>query len=134
MNTVFIDTSAFKALFDFGDEFHEKSVKILESCQKAEKLLITSNFILDETFTLFRAFLGKPAAVEFKKDLIELKSVSLKRIFLKDEIAAWKFFVNLPGRGVSFTDCTSFALMKRLGVKEVFAFDEDFKKAGFTII
>ena len=134
MNTVFIDTSAFKALFDFGDEFHEKSVKILESCQKTEKLLITSNFILDETFTLFRAFLGKPAAVEFKKDLIELKSVSLKRIFLKDEIAAWKFFVNLPGRGVSFTDCTSFALMKRLGVKEVFAFDEDFKKAGFTII
>lgn len=134
MNTVFVDTSAFKALFDFGDEFHEKSVKILEDCQKAGKLLITSNFILDETFTLFRAFLGKPAAIEFKKDLTELKSVGIKRIFLNDEIAAWKFFVKLSGRGVSFTDCTSFALMKRLSIKEVFAFDEDFKKAGFIIV
>lgn len=134
MNTVFVDTSAFKALFDFGDEFHEKAAGLLDKCQKEGKGFITSNFILDETYTLFRAFLGKPAAIELRRDLAELKIINVKRVLLKDEGQAWKFFVKLPGRGVSFTDCTSFALMKRLGIKDVFAFDADFKKAGFNIL
>lgn len=134
MNTVFVDTSALKALFDFGDEFHKKSVKVFSDCQKEGKPLVTSNFILDETYTLFRAFLGKPAAIEFRRDLAELKLINVKRVLLKDETDAWKFFVKLPGRGVSFTDCTSFALMKRLGIRDVFAFDADFKKAGFNIL
>ncbi len=32
----------------------------------------------------------------------------------------------------SFTDCTSFAVMKQLGVNKAFAFDRNFSEAGFT--
>ncbi|MGQ9825653.1 MAG: type II toxin-antitoxin system VapC family toxin [Desulfotomaculales bacterium] len=32
----------------------------------------------------------------------------------------------------SFTDCTSFVLMERLGVKEAAAFDARFEAAGFV--
>src|SRR2546426_9584278 len=33
----------------------------------------------------------------------------------------------------SFTDCSSFALMKQLSISEAFAFDAHFKEAGFTV-
>lgn len=42
--------------------------------------------------------------------------------------AASRFFLSeaAPDQDFSFTDCTSFALMERLGVAEAFAFDRHF--------
>ena len=56
----------------------------------------------------------------------------MERVTAIDEKRAWRLFRKVEGRGISMIDCTSFILMKRLGIKEVFAFDEDFKKLGFT--
>lgn len=132
---IFVDTSAFKALFDFSDEFHKKAENFFKKIKKEKIVLITSNFILDETYTLIRVRMGKPAALQFHQDLINSFSVlKVKRITLSDEQKAWRYFAKLPGRGMSFTDCTSFALMKRLGIKNAFTFDNDFAKAGFKIL
>jgi len=35
---------------------------------------------------------------------------------------------------LSLVDCVSFNLMRRLGVKKVFAFDPHFKEQGFTLV
>ena len=32
----------------------------------------------------------------------------------------------------SFTDCTSFTIMRQLGIKEAFGFDPNFEEAGFA--
>ncbi len=32
----------------------------------------------------------------------------------------------------SFTDCTSFAIMRQLGIRDAFAFDKNYEEAGFT--
>ena len=133
--TVFLDTSALKALFDFSDEFHIKAAKYLDQVKKEKLKMITSNFILDEAYTLIRARMGKKAALQFRQDLINSISVlKVLRITIKDEKKAWGYFTKLPGRGVSFTDCSSFALMKRLNLKKAFAFDQDFTKAGFKAL
>lgn len=132
---VFVDTSAFKALFDFSDEFHSKAAKFLTKIKEANSRMITSNFILDETYTLIRARMGKKASLQFRQDLItSIAILKVFRITIADEKMAWKYFIKLPGRGMSFTDCTSFALMKRLGIKKAFAFDEDFASAGFKTL
>lgn len=132
---IFVDTSAFKALFDFGDEFHNKAATTLDRLEEGKAHFVTSNFILDETYTLLRAYLGKTAAIQFRKDLISaLGIVDIVRVTINDERKAWEYFVKLPGRGVSYTDCTSFALMKRLGIKRAFAFDRDFVRAGFKVL
>jgi len=55
----------------------------------------------------------------------------LCRITAKDEAEAWKYFEK-NWSGLSFTDCTSFAMMKRLGITKYFGYDDHFGRAGFV--
>ncbi len=41
---------------------------------------------------------------------------------------------NPPHRRYSFTDCTSFVLLRRLGLDRVAALDEDFRREGFELV
>lgn len=131
---IFIDTSAFLGLYIADDDFHKQALQFLFSLSEKKVSFTTTNFVLDETYTFIRKRAGKKKAVEFRLFLEEsIDTVRIVRITKVDEVAAWKFFQDLPGRGISFTDCTSFAVMKRLGLKEVFTFDRDFAKAGFKL-
>jgi len=135
MNQVFIDSSAFVALYLQDDDFHKKAVGVLKKLQQEQRELVTSNFILDEVYTFIRAKRGKMVAVDFTHFLAEnVDVVRVNRITIQDEQKALYYFSSLDGKGVSFTDCTSFALMKRMGIQEALTFDSDFKKAGFTIL
>ncbi|MBI4099651.1 PIN domain-containing protein, partial [Candidatus Microgenomates bacterium] len=58
----------------------------------------------------------------------DIKKVSVNII---DEQNAWELFQKLSGKGISFVDCLSFALMQRLKIKTAFTFDADFTRAGF---
>jgi len=45
-----------------------------------------------------------------------------------------EYSVNTIDKGFSFTDCTSFALMERLDINTVFAFDDHFFQYGKFVI
>ena len=131
---IFVDTSGFKAVIDPNDEFHLKAVKIWEKLKKQKVILVTSNYVLDETFTLLRARCGIKAALRFKESLAKSSRViKIVRITLADEADAWYWFIKSWSK-LSFTDCVSFALMKRLGIKKVVAFDRHFVRAGIDVI
>ena len=49
-----------------------------------------------------------------------------------DEQNAWEWLRRHDEREYSFVDATSFALMRRLAIREAFAFDGDFAAAGFV--
>jgi|LGVF01.1.fsa_nt_gb hypothetical protein len=49
-------------------------------------------------------------------------------------VVKFKDFVQYCDKNFGFTDCTSFALMKRIVITEVFAFDEHFKQYGSFIV
>ncbi len=46
--------------------------------------------------------------------------------------AAWVLFKRYGDKDFSFTDCTSFVLMRKLGLREAPAFDGHFTQAGFA--
>ena len=131
---VFVDTSGFKAIVDPEDDFHQQAVEIWQKLKDKEAKLITSNYILDETFTLLRARCGLQTAIEFKKVLAESqKSLTIYRVTVSDESDAWGWF-NKKWSRLSFTDCVSFAMMERLEIEKAVSFDQHFSRAGFELV
>lgn len=132
---ILVDTSALKALFDAADDFHSSAFSFWKQIKDKKQIVVLSNFILDETYTLIRSRMGKAASCQFREDLLgSIKAIKIVRITIDDEKEAWKYFETLPDRKLSFTDCTSFAVMKRLGLKKVFTFDKHFAKADFKVL
>ena len=129
--SIFVDTSAFYALADRTDRLHSPAVRFVET---NERLLVTSNFVVHETVTLLRMRLGHAAAVAFGRRLLREGLTPVIPITMRDELKAWIFFQRYGDKRFSFTDCTSFALMKRLGIPAAFAFDEDFRRLGQWIV
>ncbi len=91
---------------------------------------VTTDYVLDETLTLLRSRRSLGAAAAFIDKVRKSKSV---RIFWIDEALfdkAIDMFLDSERRSWSFTDCTSFALMKEFSAKDAFAFDSHFEEAG----
>ena len=133
-NIVFADTSFFKGLIDVGDDFHEQAKSSWQRLEEEDATIIISNYVLDESFTLIRLRCGIKIVDQFRDDIIKSSHViKIVRVTVADEAQAWKWFLNDWSK-LSFTDCVSFAVMKRLDIKRVATFDEHFNRAGFTLI
>ncbi len=94
----------------------------------------TSNVVLDETFTL----LGRRASYAFAagraRSLLGSSALTILRPDAEDEQAAVDLFAKFSDQQVSFTDCTSFVLMRRSGLGRAFTFDRHFATAGFETV
>jgi uncharacterized protein len=131
---IFVDTAFFKALIDPKDDFYARAQQIWDDFLKIKPVLYTTNFILDEAYTLIR----KRGGVNMAKDFYERWSnfdagIKFIRVTVEDEKAVWNWFWKDWSK-LSYTDCTSFAVMKRLGLSKVATFDEHFQKAGFEML
>jgi predicted nucleic acid-binding protein len=62
------------------------------------------------------------------------KTVQILHITEEIEEHAWKLFKQYSDKDFSFTDCTSFVVMRQLGLSEVFTNDHHFEQMGFTIL
>lgn len=133
-DNVFVDTSAFKALMDERDDFYNEAGMIWQGFLKTKVELLTSNFILDESYTLLRARRNLETVKLLRSFLIDSEiPIKITRVTARDEVEAWKWFVRDWSK-LSFTDCVSFAMMKRMGIKKVFSFDQHFARAGFKLV
>lgn len=130
---VFIDSSFFKGLIDPKDDFYKKANKIWLKFRDNGIKLATSNYIIDETLTVLRSKCNLETAMKLRNLLAENSQIiKIIRVTTEDEAKAWQWFVENWSK-LSFTDCVSFAVMKRLGLRRVAAFDEHFGRAGFKI-
>ncbi|MGC8491097.1 MAG: type II toxin-antitoxin system VapC family toxin [Syntrophobacteraceae bacterium] len=131
---IFIDTGAFLARYLGNDQYHQSSVVIWDKLAADGEKCVTSNFVLNETFTLLGRRAGYGFAVERARSIYASRVLTICRPEKKDEIDALRFFVKYADQRVSFTDCTSFALMEREKITSVFTFDRHFEFAGFHVI
>lgn len=134
MSRVFLDTSYIKALLDTKDGFYQKALITWKQLEKHEVQFVITNFILDESYTLIRKRCGLETAQVLKSLLIaDWHSVKIARVTSQDEADAWDWFQK-DWSNLSFTDCTSFAVMKRLNLESVATFDAHFTRAGFKVV
>lgn len=125
--SVFVDTGAWFAYFVRRDPDHNSAREWISA---NESPLVTSDYILDELFTLLKTRESYVVAVAAGKVLIEEKICRIIKVTLQDFSQAWATFVQFSDKGWSFTDCTSKEIMERLGISTAFSFDEHFEQFG----
>lgn len=134
---IFADTGAWVALEDSRDSHHKAALKLKNMLAAAKTRIITTNYVLDETYTLMLLNIGYTKTVRFKRALDQLISrnvVVVLHITPDIEYDAWDIFERFNrDKSWSFTDCTSKVAMDRLSLNEVFGFDHHFAQMGFTI-
>ena len=134
---IFIDTTAFVALEDEDDKEHKAALDYREKIRQGEtpfRALYTSNYILNEVFTLLRLKLSHRTTLAFEENIKCSKILRILRVTLETENTAWKIFKKYSDKDFSFTDCTSFALMEQEAMSTAFTFDKHFQQYGFQTV
>jgi predicted nucleic acid-binding protein len=129
---VFLDTSAFYALLDGDDANHNRARTAWGGLIGAEDSLITTNYIIVETFALAQNRLGLEAARAFQEDIVPL--INIEWVTPEIHRAGVAAFLSASKRGPSLADCVSFEIMRASGIKTAFAFDRHFGGQGFALI
>ncbi len=130
---LFVDTSAWLALNDKSDQFHTKAVSKSLEIKKWRIELITSEYVIDESITLIRYRVSHEAAVIFGDSLLWSNIIRIEDVTKEDRIKAMEMFKKYKDKELSFTDCTSFVLMRNLKLQKTFTFDGHFRQVGFQI-
>jgi predicted nucleic acid-binding protein len=125
----FVDTSYWVALRFRRDGRHPAARRLWEGGTGA---LLTSNLVVGETWTFLRRKAGHGPATQFRDAAERLPTLTIARVDEGLETEAWRWLRRHDERPYSFVDATSFAMMRRLRLREALAFDGDFSAAGFV--
>lgn len=131
MERLFVDTSAWVALVNRGDPEHRA---VRDTLTRFAGRRVTSNFVFDETVTLCRYRFGLDVASRLGDTLQDRNTIDLVRVTPADESEAWKLMKDRSDKQYSFTDCTSFVLMRRMRIHRAAALDDDFRREGFDVL
>jgi len=129
---IFTDTSAFVTLIDADDQHHAAALEAWRTNLSAHVPFLTTNYVAFETFAVLQRRFGLPAAQRFVNRM--LPAVTLIWVQPEDHDAGLSLVLAERRRRLSWVDCVSFAVMRRLDLTTAFAFDRDFNDFGFTLL
>ena len=128
--TVFVDTSALTAFLDEDDPAHGVCREAWRQAVLEAEGLVTTDYIVVEAIAVAQRRWGLDAVRTLVDDylpLIEVGSVSTE-----DQAAALSALLPAGRRRLSLVDCVSFAIMRRMGIREYLGLDPHFEQQGFT--
>ncbi|SRR5712692_9850844 len=126
MTAVFVDTGAFYAALNRKDGYHREAVQLFTRAVEQEWQLVTSNFVVAETHALILTRLGRDLATDWLRDV----PAEVVRVTEDDEGKARRIIFGYRDKEFSYCDATSFAVMERLRIRQVLAFDPHFTQYG----
>jgi uncharacterized protein len=125
VTAVFVDTSAFYAVADGDDRHHHRALAALQASLGIEQV-VTSDHVVVESWLLICSRLGRSAAMRFW-DGVANEVLTVIGITAEDVRRARAIARDWSDQTFSIVDCTSFALIERLGIRRAFAFDRHFR-------
>ena len=123
-SSILIDTGAWYALADSTDRHSREAGEYLEAHAQRQEL-VTTTLVVGETWGLITSRGGRQAAMRFWEGLRDTRA-EIVAVESRDLDAAWRIANSWSDQDFSLVDCTTFAVMERLGITEVFAFDSHF--------
>jgi hypothetical protein len=129
--SIFIDTGVFVAFHNTKDVNHRKALKIIRNIATGKLgSAYTSDYIFDEAVTTALVRTKRPKTALTLGKIIQGELTTPFLVVLKVNSSAfkeaWKLFSRYAEKELSFTDCTSIALMKMKNIENIASFDTDF--------
>lgn len=134
MNVVFADTAGWVAMVDSDDPHGAEIRGWRDRHLRAGGHLLTTDYVIDETLTLLRMCLGLDAAFRWWELVRDSPAVLFEDVHPGRADRAREWFFGWRDRRFSFTDCTSFAVMRELGLTRALTLDRHFAQAGFELV
>lgn len=127
---LFVDTGAWFAYVNADDPDHQR---VREFLDHSPGRLVTTTYVFDEAITLTLARLGHRRALLVGRTLLDPDVVEMIHVSPSDEKTAWNLFEKRSDKFYSFTDCTSFVVMRRRKLNVAIALDSHFSQEGFQV-
>jgi predicted nucleic acid-binding protein len=124
---VFVDTSAVLAFLSPTDAHHSRARAAFERLRTAEATLLTTSYVLVETYALVDRRLGREAARRFREDFAPLFDVVWVDAGLHER--GLDVLFRSP-RSISLVDAVSFVVCNQRGIDTAWAFDQHFEDEG----
>lgn len=128
---IFLDTCFFIALSDEKDKNHLNAKRYLGNLVQEGARFVTGRNILIEYLDGVTKRISKEKAIEEMDNILNSKLLMVEPFKEEDWDKAIIYFRKYNDLQIDMTDCLSFAIMERLGVKNVLTFDNDFKVHGY---
>lgn len=128
---IFVDTGGWFASIVPTDKNHEKA---RDWFLQNREPLITTNYIVDETLTLFKARGEYKRALQIGEQFFNGSLSSVYNLNGEDLAETWQVFKQFSDKEWSFTDCSSKVVMEKLEITHAFAFNGHFKQFGTIIV
>jgi len=134
--SLFIDTWGWIVLGNKREPRHAEITKFYSSRKKKRGISYTTDYVLDETFTLlFRRLSFKEA-----KDSLDIIDLAIKEGYLRLERITAERFEKAKGLRIkfrdkprmSFTDLTSMVVMAERGITDILTGDDHFTQVGMS--
>ncbi len=119
-----------------SDQYHEAGAAHFRRLLDDVARLTTSDYVLDEVVMRLRYDVGHAKSAEFLTLIHSAESGEALTILHVDErtwVDAEAIFLRYRDSRLSFTDCTSFALLQDRSIEGVFGFDRHFTMMGYTL-
>jgi predicted nucleic acid-binding protein len=131
---VFVDSGAWIALALVRDPLHAQARAQWDRLQAAGAKLHTSVPVVIETFTFLDRNANRDVALAWKQSIYGPGVVRMLPCELADLERSWDYFRRADLHKLSAVDATSFAIMKRAGIRIAYTFDYHFAAAGFRLV
>ncbi len=131
----FVDTSGWYEFLVHGHPKSGLAINQIDEWQAGKRRIITTNYVLAELVPLLLSRrIVRPERdriIDFIRSAPWLEIVHVSREL---DFAAWDLLKGRPDKTWSLVDCTSFVLMRRLGIRDALTTDHHFAQAGFRPI
>ena len=134
MKGLFVDTAGWVACADGADLAHRRTATARDAWLQDGGVLVTADYVADETLTLLRLRLGLATAEAWWQQVEGSPRLRWEYVGLMRADKARAVFFRYRDKDFSFTDCTSFVVMRELRLREALTTDHHFAQAGFVTL
>lgn len=135
---LFLDSWGWLVLSDKKDPAYTAVSRFYRDFRRKGGSTYSSDYILDETITLLFRKVPFPPARKYIEGVLKMADegyLQLERITPERFEKAWELWLRYEDKpGISFTDLTSFVIMRELGVGEVLTDDSHFERVNLGFL